>query len=1069
MFYLYQSNRLESLAALFARIQKVKPLKCALQPEQIVVQSQGMRRYLNTCLARDLGVAANLAFSLPAGLTWKLMKKLIPGIPELSPFAPEVMRWRLLDLFRSAEFQNGAEFEDVRNVLQDYLGSGESADYQLAGQLADIFDQYLVYRPRWIDAWQQGRILGLGDDEIWQSKLWRYLDDGRQSAPHRVALWEKLLAALDKDKLPERYFVFGISTMAPMYLQLLHKLSEHCDVFVFALNPSGMHWGNVIEAAQILKGGGDPDLTQAGHPLLASLGKQGRDFFDFLNEMEIEEETPVFEEGGRDTLLHALQTDIQNLKMPSENVGSVNTGDGSIRIVSAHSPLRELQILKDKLLKILHEHPDWQPHDIAVLTPNIEPYTPFIEAVFGQAQPGAQALPYSVSDVKISRRQPLFHALSCLFDLLESRFEVGKVLVLLETAPVLRRFGLTGDDLPLLHDMVADLNVRWGLDGEMRGGTDQLFTWKQAVERMILGWMLPEGGNPMWQDVSAWYADVNQTAMFGRFAAFLETLSDIARIWRQPATVGEWVARCRDLLETLFQAGPDDQKAVQNLENEWVKWQEESTLAGFFGQLPQQTVIRHIRRFLDSESEAGFLRGGITFCSMVPMRSLPFKVICLLGLNDGDFPRNTKAAVFDLVAKHPAKGDRARRDDDRYLFLEALISAREILYLSYIGRDIRKDEELAPSSLLGELIDTVAAMTGTNSRQLAQNWIEQHPLQAFSRRYFQEGGRSDGIFGTRTDYAAALGQTPEPPRPFFDQPVENAEPVAEIGQDEFIRFWRNPVKVWLQQQLAWSEPHIGEAWEPAEPFDPQHADQIAETYIEARREGQDFAQTAARIGAESLLPSGELGRLWQQDFQTAAKQIDTSVLNSPKLPPFPYAIPSDGQILKGSLGNLYRCGQVFYAYGKPNAPQRVAFLLEHLIFCAVMPSEAETRQTFIVQSGETEVLAEIAQDRALQLLSEWMAFFNIGQNRPLPFFAKTSLAAAEAFAQKQDWEAALKKAQTAYYGSKVSKGQKDYTEVALVFGNASQNPLEQPLFENLARLLADTLAVAEKREGTGEA
>lgn len=161
--------------------------------------------------------------------------------------------------------------------------------------------------------------------------------------------------------------------------------------------------------------------------------------------------------------------------------------------------------------------------------------------------------------------------------------------------------------------------------------------------------------------------------------------------------------------------------------------------------------------------------------------------------------------------------------------------------------------------------------------------------------------------------------------PFFDQPVENAEPVAEIGQDEFIRFWRNPVKVWLQQQLAWSEPHIGEAWEPAEPFEPQHAEQIAETYIGARREGQDFSQTAARIAAESLLPSGELGKLWQQSFQTAAKQIDTAVLNSPKLPPFPYAIPSDGQILKGSLGNLYRCGQVFYAYGKPNAPQRIAF------------------------------------------------------------------------------------------------------------------------------------------------
>ena len=359
-------------------------------------------------------------------------------------------------------------------------------------------------------------------------------------------------------------------------------------------------------------------------------------------------------------------------------------------------------------------------------------------------------------------------------------------------------------------------------------------------------------------------------------------------------------------------------------------------------------------------------------------------------------------------------------------------------------------------------------MTGIGSRQLAENWIEQHPLQPFSHRYFQTSSCSDGIFSTRTDYAEALECPSGQPQPFFDNPVESCEPVAEIGQEAFVRFWRNPVKAWLQQQLSWSEPYIDEAWEPAEPFEPQHAEQIAEIYIEARREGQDFSQTAARIGAESLLPSGELGRLWQQDFQTAAKQIDTAVLNSPKLPPLSYAIPSEGQILKGSLGNLYRCGQVFYAYGKPNAPQRVAFLLEHLIFCAVMPSEAETRQTFIVRSGETEVLAEIAQDRALQLLSEWIAFFNIGQNRPLPFFAKTSLVAAETLAEKTDWDAALKKAQTAYYGSKVSKGQKDYTEVALVFGGGEE-PLEQPLFENLVRLLADTLAAAEKKEEAGAA
>ncbi|EOC45622.1 exodeoxyribonuclease V, gamma subunit [Neisseria meningitidis 2005040] len=215
--------------------------------------------------------------------------------------------------------------------------------------------------------------------------------------------------------------------------------------------------------------------------------------------------------------------------------------------------------------------------------------------------------------------------------------------MLLETAPVLRRFGLTEDDLPLLHDMVADLNVHWGLDGEMRGGTDQLFTWKQAVERMILGWMLPEGGNPMWQDVSAWYADVNQTALFGRFAALLETLSDIVRIWRQPA-IGEGRLKIVKL------------KPMTKSQSKTLKTN---------GSNGRRKQIRHI-------------------------------------------PKGSRRIRPDC---QPRQG-RARRDDDRYLFLEALISAREILYLSYIGRDIRKDEELAPSSLLGELIDTVAAMAG---------------------------------------------------------------------------------------------------------------------------------------------------------------------------------------------------------------------------------------------------------------------------------------------------------------------------------------------------------------------
>ncbi len=1070
MLYLYQSNRLEDLAALFNQVHRLQPPVDPLAEEEIVVQSQGMRRYLNAYLARETGVAANLHFSLPAGLAWRLMRGLIPGVPALSPFSPEVMRWRLLELFQSRLFQTAAEYQSARDALQSYLGSGGSAAYQLAGQLADIFDQYLVYRPQWIDAWQQGKTLGLGSGENWQAALWRYLDDGSTQTPHRVALWRQLLGALDKSKLPERYCVFGIATMAPMYLQLLQALAEHCDVHIFALNPSSAYWGNVIEAAQVLQQEGDIDLSQAGHPLLASLGKQGRDFFDALAEVP-KHEIPVFDDEpfqtAPPTLLRCLQHDIQTLTMPSESCYTADgvENDRSIQIVSAHSPLRELQILKNRLLAVLAEHPEWQPHNIAVLTPNIEPYSPFIEAVFGQEQAGAQALPYSVSDVKISRRQPLFQALSQTLALLESRFEVDLLLPLLENDLVLQRFELTRDDLPLLHDTIAALNVHWGLDNGMRGGSDNLFTWQQGLERLALGWLLPENGNPLWHNISAWHGNPGQTAVLGRFTALVRTLSAAAREWQRPATVAEWAERVRNLLAALTAPGSGDQYAWQQLSQSLARWQEEAALAGFESPLPQHTVIRHIGRFLDSESQAGFLRGGITFCSMVPMRSLPFKVICLLGLNDGDFPRNTKAAAFDLIARHPQKGDRARRDDDRYLFLEAIMSAREILYLSYVGRDIRNNQELAPSALLNELAGTLAAMTGRSTRSWHENHIEHHPLQPFSRSYFTGQPRSDGLQSTRRDYAAALNAPAAAPAPFFSEPLDEAGNTAQaVSHHEFVRFWKNPVKSWLQHTLNWREPYRDTAWDAAEPFEPQQAAAIAAEYTAARRSNENFQQTEARLQAESLLPAGELGILWQRKFQAAAKSLDGTLVASPKLPALPYALELDGTTLSGSLNHLYQHGQIYFLNEAPNAPERIAILLEHLIFCAVKPSETPNRQTHLLLPAQPETLPEIPQPEALELLRQWLDYYRLGQTRPLPFFARTSLKAAAELAQNKSVEDAAKAAKDAYYGNKNSKGQRDYTEVGLVFGNDETPPIETQLFWNMAgHLLAPLLKYSDQK------
>lgn len=391
-----------------------------------------------------------------------------------------------------------------------------------------------------------------------------------------------------------------------------------------------------------------------------------------------------------------------------------------------------------------------------------------------------------------------------------------------------------------------------------------------------------------------------------------------------------------------------------------------------------------------------------------------------------------------------------------------------MLYLSYIGRDIRNDAEFAPSSLISELLDTIAAMTGKSGRELSEKWVKHHPLQAFSRRYFQKDALSDGLFSTRQDYADALNQPQAEAQPFFLEALSQEEPGKTIHQGELISFWRNPVKVWLKKNLSWDQPYLDGAWESAEPFEPQHEGRIADAYLDARRKGEDFEDTAIRLNAESLMPVGELGGLWQKQYQISAKNVDAELIRSDKRPSEPYEEHFDDLVLQGTIGNLYECGRIVFLNQKDNAPNRIARLLEHLIFCAVAPKSVANRQTYIVNLGQTETYAVIGQEAARKLLKEWLIYFRIGQNTPLPFFAKTSLAAAEEYNKKEDWDAALRKAHDVFNGNKMSKGQKEYTEVKLVFGHLEESPLDEPLFENLVvNLLVPLLTgVAGKTDTT---
>ena len=1044
MLHLYQSNRLERLGDLFTGMIRAVPLSDPFHPEVVMVQSRGMGRWVTLATARATGIAAHFEFVLPAGYAWTLMRQALPDLPQQSAFAPEILTWRLMALLPTL---NAREFAP----LARYLEGGERAAFELAGRVADIFDQYLVFRPDWIRAWESGQLLGLGADEAWQAALWRLM---AQQVPgvHRVQMLDTFLPALTAEMLPERITLFGIASLAPMYLALVKRLAELTDVCLFLLNPCQEYWGNIVDVRGQLKLSGQGLDVEPDHPLLATLGKQGRDFFDLVSEA-LPASHEAFSAPEQDHLLARLQRDILQLEVPEAR--TLAPDDHSIELHATHGAMRELEVLKDKLLAYFAADPGLTPADVAVLTPDINSYAPYIDAVFG-ARADAPNIPYSIADRRIERQVPLLATFSALMDLADSRFAAESVLALLDCPALLRRFGLSSEEVPTIQDWVRRAAIRWGRDAahkaELGLPPDPGFTWRWGLDRLLLGSVLPaamaERGSPLFDDLLPLTLTTgSQVDTLVRFSALYAELESLAQSWRQPAPASVWCQRLLDAVDALLQPDESEEDALDTLRQAIATLDNETRLAQFHGALCLPVVRDWLARRLAQASSDGFLTGGVTFCAMVPMRSIPFRILCLIGMNDGAYPRDERSVSFDLVAQHPRRGDRSRRFDDRYLFLEALLSARDKLYLSYVGLSARSNEELPPSALLSEMIDVLTAM-GANPQQLRLA----HPLQPFAPACYD--GVDPRLASYEPSYALALAEARVAAVPFA-APLPGLVPAGEVRLEELLWFWRLPGRAWLSEQLGI---RLGAARAPQlerEPFELDRdarqvvLDRVLDGWLHARPE----AVLKDEIQGGGYLPPAALGLAWLDEelrlgARFAARLPDS--LRQPVLPPHPVRLCIESLTLVGTLPGLRASGRQQVEARPAFAARQIELWLSHLVLCASRPEGVEPLSELYAQDGLYRLRG---RDDALELLRPWLAFWRQGQSLPLPFFPRASLAYARHLAQAPEArEVALQKALAEWdplFDGKFP--QKDEPAIALAFRH--QAPLTDPLFEQLAQIL----------------
>ncbi len=1095
------SNQLEALRDVVEYWLKQHPLS-PLENDVFLVQSNGMGQWLKQSLAQNnsLGIAAAIEMKLPSLFIWSIYRAVIgQQIPKEQLLAKAPLTWRLYRLLPVLIAQ--PEFDNLTIFLADDNNSRKR--YQLAEQLADLFDQYQVYRSDWLTDWANGEyglrnalgeLLDLPVQHRWQAGLWRaVLDDlgpDHTLSASRASVHSQFMVNIDKLEqppaaIPRRIMVFGLSSLPQQSLEVLAKLGKFCQIVLFIHNPCQHYWADIIEDKELLKAErhrqlyktgmsaslSDDELHLHAQPLLAAWGKQGRDYIRLLDQFDEtqayanwhwpDNKIDLFKDYGEPqerSLLQHLQQSILDLEpIPADPVELPGT-DLSLVFHIAHSPQREVEILHDQLLDrfniAVQNGTTLKPRDVIVMVPDINKYAPHICAVFGNVQPDdPRYIPYSLADQQQRGQNPLLVAVEVLLNLPESRFTVSEFLGLLEVPALRKRFAIEEASIPTLHRWVEEAGVRWGLNAGQRTQSVAMpkdmdaNTWQFGLRRMLLGYAV--GAGAAFNTIEP-YPEIGglEAQWLGGLSFLMETLENYATLLRQVQNPDDWQHVLLKLLEDFFLISDErDRKMQETLTHALTDWGQCCEQAGLTATetLPL-SVVREA--WLSAVDEPGlhqrFLSGRVNFCTLMPMRAIPFQLICLLGMNDGDYPRSQQPQSFDLMSQrgHYRPGDRSRRQDDQYLFLEALLSARQQLYISWVGRNIRDNSERPPSVLISQLRDTLSQgwQLPDNSPELLKAITVEHPLQPFSAEYLLKQ-RDPRLF----TYA----------REWFEESVlSRSLGVNKLANDEnnlltlssLARFLKAPVKSFCNHTLKFGFDTDTVTSEDNEPFgfNPLESYELRNDLLKVLHSekpvdtGTFFEQQCSVMARKGNLPLGgfvhtafsdlavPVNQVWEHYQALLAlwpSEMDSRVVD------LSFAFPDNSTVqLTGELSNLrqssdcqhcvmiHLTAQALTNEKKIKYYNLLTYWVQHLAGCAI----GMNLQTRVVGLDTVIEIDAIAQSEAKAQLTMLVEAWKLGMQSPLPVACRTAFVWLSASPDK-----ALAVAQTKYEGDDWSRGEVD--------------------------------------------
>ncbi|WWP00212.1 MAG: exodeoxyribonuclease V subunit gamma [Candidatus Dasytiphilus stammeri] len=959
MFIIYHSNQLEILNLLMSHHLKKLDFDDPFYSEEILVPSTNIIPWLEMSITEQIGITANIKFTLPETFIWNMLVCcMLHDFPQENMFTKEKIKWKIMAIIPTLLHQT--EFK----IFKQYLSINTDHDHLfiLATYLAELYYQYLIYRPEWLMQWEKNKFTEIDQSQIWQVYLWYEIMSNTnkldQSLYHIANLYHGFLKKMRYLKkptnLPKRIFIFNISRLPPLYLKILDALSKHIDIHFFLINPCRHYWGDINEYKQ----------ETVTHPILKSWGKLGRDNFYILSQFEQINEIEAFVDIKNDNMLHSLQHDLLELEdyttmsfteNPLKKKRLFNLNDNSIQIHISYSLQRELEVLQDRLYDLIINDSSLTLNDIIIMVPDINLYAPFIQAVFGNTQ-SQYYLPFHICDQSLNQIYPLVRSfISFLRIIEEDKLSLDKIVSLLDIPALATNFEISQENLAYLHQFLSEYenSINKYDDNE-----NQIKLFLESNKNQ-LGAKLVEGISKICIKLSQW-----------------------RNVILQPCILTEWKDLFSEMIKDFFFIDDHtDQEVVAVLtfiKHKWYVILEDA--------IPSHHEILSIQLLYDElimqlneiKSHIDFMKNCINFCSLISIRLIPFKIVCLLGMNDGIYPRISSSISYNLMLQHPKIGDISQRDNDRYLFLETLLSVREMFYLSYIGTSIPGNIKKLPSIFINEILNYIVHSYYWPNNVLdfdnSAKKITKH-LQCFHDKY--------------TD--VMLKQNDCIINPSINNMVLPKPIINELNIQEFLYFWQHPVRAFFNNRLGvkFFYPKIIKYSNQSCVLDKLNYEFNTEL-LKILIQDNNPSDLFAFYRTKGFLPDGVFGEIFLQkqhnSMNKLAQIIKKYYCSSAKNLQIDLTIRRMRLRLTGYLSHVQFDGLVRWKCTRLNFRDGLLLWLEHLIYC-MMKRNGNSRM--FGQENTKWSFGALDSQEATDHLIHFIEGYQCGMSSPILLLPKT--------------------------------------------------------------------------------